>query len=153
MNPLELRKIIGVGVRYIRKDGGIVLHGPDGEPLLPDDLPRTWRVVFWIPQKPPFQRRGVEVNPNPPPPGEFQHPLEGYTLVHDVRPFELEALRAGAIREEVIDFNYDKRQPFEQLRKDFLPHWEKLTLEALGYLPNEPPKDLSRKFEVLFTPV
>lgn len=152
MKTFELRKIVVVGCRFDAPDGAPLLDS-DGLPVSPLRHPMIFRVAFWIPQLPPYQRRGIRKNPNPPPRDALQDPLEGYTIVNDVLGFELTALNDGAILEEVYDFNYSKQPSVEQLRKDLMPIWEKRTFETLGSLPNRPPIDKDIKPSVEFTAI
>ena len=136
---VEFRKIVVVGCRFDAPDGAPLLDR-DGLPASPLEYPVVLRVAMWIPQKQPFQRRGIRKNPSPPSRNELQDPLEGYTIVNDALGFELQALNDGALLEEVYDFNYPKQPSVEQLRKDLMPIWEKRTLETLGVV-NAPPVD------------
>jgi len=65
----------------------------------------------------------------------------GYTLVADARPFELQALRDGAIEEQIQDFTFPRQPSLDELRAHLMPHWEQRTLASLGYLPSRPPQD------------
>lgn len=152
MHLLEFRKIIKVGLRFGVPDGTVPVLAATGEPAGDVHGAVAVRIVFWVPQKQPHQRRGVRVavNDSPPLPGEFRHPLDGRTLVHDVMPFELDALTAGALVEHVFDFNYPHNPTNETLRRDLMPHWERLTMASLGYAPNSAPHALERS-SVIFT--
>lgn len=153
MNPIEFRKVILVGLQYARPHGPY-LSGPDGLPLRPIEGSVVARIVFWVPQKPPYQRRGITpVHLDPTPKERLQDPLEGYTLVANVFPHELQALRDGALVEEVYDFQYPRKPSNEQLRKDTTPIWEKRCRETLGFVPNGAPLDDDPRFTILFTGV
>lgn len=152
MNPLELRKTILVGLQFASSETPPLID-PDGLPVVPIAGNVVARVVLWVPQKAPYQRRGVAVSPGADVRDKLCDPLEGFTLVHDVRPFELQALKDGAIAEEVYDFQYPRQPTIAELRSDVHPAWEKRTLETIGYLPNRPPIDNDPKLGVLFTSV
>lgn len=134
MNPLELRKIIVIGMRA---------DCPEGAPLLDrDGLPATAlktavviRVAFWIPAKRPYQR------------------CAGDTQTICARPFELQALKDGAIEEVVEDFAFPEQPSVDEMRRRLMPVWEGLTAERLGVLPNGAPEDHKPKLAIQFTAV
>lgn len=186
MNPLELRKILLVGYAFDAPAGAPLLDR-DGLPIAPRQHPIRMRFAFWIPQRAPFQRRGVGttldylrsvvaakraaiVGAAATPLDDvattaeeyagrhglhdhllaISHQLEGYTLVAGAMPHELEALRAGAIVEQVQDFTFDRQPSMEELRRHLMPHWEQRTLASLGELPNAAPVDNDPKPTLLF---
>lgn len=155
MNLLEFRKIVKVGVQFARPEGGAPLLTHDGNPIGIDDKPVKIRSVYWVPQKPPHQRRRVRfaINHVAPPEGQMQDPLDGYTLVHDAFPFELDALTSGALVEHVFDYVYPRNPTNETLKRDLMPHWERLTLAALGYVPNGAPTEKDARSSILFTAI
>jgi hypothetical protein len=152
MNPFEFRKTILIGLAFAAPDLPPLI-GADGLPLTPIPGQVVVRVAFWIPQAQPYQRRGVRIHPNATVSDRLSDPLEGCTLVWDTKPFELQAMRDGALVEEIYDFQYPQQPTIEQLRNDVHPIWEKRTLETLGYLPNGAPIDRDPKLGVIFTAV
>lgn len=126
MNPLELRKIVIVAYAFDAPDGAPVLDA-QGLPLAPVECPVKFRVAFWVPAKQPFQR------------------CDGATVVGDARPFEIQALKDGAIVEELQDFTFPRQPTMPELVKHLMPHWEKRTVSRLGVLPNAPPVDTDPK--------
>jgi hypothetical protein len=132
MNPLTLRKLILIG---IESTGTAPLLNSQGMPATPLDRPVKMRIAMWIPQPTPFQR------------------CEGTTAVPGAMPHELQALRDGAIVEEIFDFNYPKQPTLDTLRRELLPIWEKRTLEVLGFVPNDAPIDRDPKPEIRFSAV
>jgi hypothetical protein len=172
LNPLELRKIIGVGYALDAPEGAPMLY-PNGMPMRLDEAPVRMRFVFWVPQPPPYRRRpvgtfeellrsvvrvlaasrGLALDEEQTTLVEYMHrhnleryaldlrdPPQGYTLVADALPFELEALRAGVIAEQVQDVTFPRMPELHELRTHLMPHWEQRTLASLGYLPNKPPQ-------------
>lgn len=134
MNPLELRKIIQVGYRFAQPDSPPLLAA-NGLPASPVDVPYAASIVFWVPAKPPFQR------------------CDGKTLVFDPRPFELEALREGAIVEHAQDFTFPRQPSDAEMIFRLRAVWEALTLDSLGVLPNGAPEDRTTKPTIQFTAV
>lgn len=132
MNPLELRKIILIGYRFDCPDGAPLLDR-DGLPIDPRKHPVKMRVAFWIPTKPPYQRGS------------------GYTQVIEARPFEIQALKDGAIEEHVQEFTFEEQPSLDVMRARLMPVWEALTVESLGVLPNAAPVDLKPKLAVQFS--
>src|ERR1700744_1081666 len=114
MNPLELRKIIGIGSDAPAESA---LLGRDGMPLRPLKRPVTLRVAFWIPMPPPYQRTA----------GESQ--------VLEAMPFEIQALQDGAIEEHVQDFPFPEQPSLDEMRRRLMPVWEGLTAANLGAAP------------------
>ncbi len=134
MNPLELRKIILREMVYDAPEGAPLLDA-QGYPVKPGNYPVRITTVFWVPQAKPFRRTA------------------GETIVLDPRPFEVQALADGAISEFVVDV-YAPRVPEQhELPGLLMPIWEKLTVAALGYLPNKPPQDDDPKFAIRFEAV
>ncbi|HKY40763.1 MAG TPA: hypothetical protein VJN18_32735 [Polyangiaceae bacterium] len=76
-----------------------------------------------------------------------------FTLVADPRPFELEALRDGAIVEQVQDFTFPRWPSLEEQRRLLMPHWEQRTLASLGYLPHRAPEDHQPKPTIIYESV
>lgn len=134
MNPLELRKIIVVGTRFDCPDGAPLL-GADGLPASPLKHPIKMRVVFWVPVKPPFQRG------------------DGRTQTICARPFEIQALKDGAIEEVVEDFTFPEQPSIEEMRRRLMPVWEGLAVDSLGVLPNGAPRDDKPNLAVQFAAV
>lgn len=134
MNPLELRKIVQVGYRF-DNDGLPPLLDANGLPAKLQEA-RWWGTfAFWIPAPKPFQR------------------CSGATKVVDARPFEVQALKDGAIIEHVQEFEFPKQPELTALRGILLPVWDALTAHSLGFVPNAPPIDRSEKMTIEFTPV
>lgn len=132
MSPLELRKIVVIGIAFVAPDGAPLLDG-DGLPADPLKHPVKIRVAFWVPQKQPFQR------------------CSGATSVAvGALPFEVQALKDGAIVEQVQDFAFPRQPSIEEMRRALMPHWERLTLASLGVVPNAPKVDKAPKLGVLF---
>ena len=75
----------------------------------------------------------------------------GYTLVAHPTDFELEALRAGVIEEQIQDFSFDRMPTPEEMRAHTFPHWEVRTLAAFGSLPNQAPTDSTTRPLIEFT--
>lgn len=135
MNVCELRKIILIGMRFdLGEDGQPLLDG-DGLPYKPVDHPVEMRFAFWIPAAAPHQR------------------CAGTTETICARPFELQALKDGAIVEHCQWFKFPKQPDVEEMRRRMMPVWEGLTADALGFLPNDAPLDLKPKFAIQFTAV
>jgi hypothetical protein len=97
VKTLEYRKIIQVGYRFAQPDSPPVLDAK-GLPSTPVEQEYVASIVFWIPAKQPFQRS------------------EGKTVVFDPRPFELEALRDGALLEHAQDFTFPRQPPSTRWR-------------------------------------
>ena len=134
MNPLELRKVVLVGLVFDAPDGAPLLDA-QGYPVKPVEHPTRITCALWVPQRPPFQRGPRE------------------SCVLEIRDFELDALAAGAIKEEVAEVRCDRMPHDYELAGLFLPIWEERTLLALGYLPNKPPQDDDPKPTVMFEAV
>lgn len=134
MNPLEIRKIVQVGYRFDRPETAPVLDAR-GLPVTAVETPYTVTIAFWIPAKKPYAR------------------CAGDSKVIDMYPHERQALKDGAIFEHVQDFTFPRQPSIEELRRAFMPVWEALTLDSLGYLPNAPPQDHSGKTSIQFTPI
>lgn len=134
MNPLEVRKIIQVGYRFAQPDSPPVLDA-QGLPATPVDVPYTASIVFWVPAKPPFKRTA------------------GKTAVFDPRPFELAALRDGAIVEHAQDFTFPRQPPNAEMAFRLKVVWDALVLDSLGVLPNGAPEDHKTKPTIQFTAI
>lgn len=134
MHPLELRKVIQVGYRFARPDGPPLLAA-NGLPVDSVDREYTASIVFWVPAKPPFQR------------------CEGKSVVFDARPFELDALRAGAIVEHAQDFTFPRQPSDAEMAFRLKAVWDALALDSLGVLPNGAPEDHTTKPTIQFTAV
>lgn len=83
----------------------------------------------------------------------LSEPPSGYTLVAEPFPFELQALRDGAIAEQIQDFTFPRQPSLEEMRAHLMPHWERRTLASLGYLPNAAPQDHTTKPVIQFESV
>ena len=132
MNTLELRKIVLIGCRFDCPEGAPLLDR-DGLPADPRKHPVILRIVFWIPAKQPHRR------------------CAGTTEVINALPFEVQALRDGAIVEHVQDFEFPEQPSVAEMRRRLMPVWEGLTLEALGFVPNGAPLDDKPKLAMQFT--
>jgi hypothetical protein len=77
----------------------------------------------------------------------------GYTLVAAPLAFELQALRDGAIAEQIQDFTFPRQPSIDEMRAHLMPHWERRTLASLGYLPNQAPQDRATKPVIQFESV
>ncbi len=78
-------------------------------------------------------------------------PPLGYTMVADANDRELQALRDGAIEEQLQDFTFTRQPTMNELRDATRPHWELRTLRATGAVPNLNRHDLSpAKFHISF---
>jgi hypothetical protein len=71
-------------------------------------------------------------------------------LVASPLQFELDALRDGAIEEQVQDFTFPRQPSVEEMRLHLMPHWERRTLASLGYLPNRPLEDHKPKPVIIY---
>jgi hypothetical protein len=120
VNPFELRKVIIVGCRFDAPDGAPMLDR-DGLPLKMQQCPMHFQVAFWVPAK-----RGAYVR------------TDGATKVVDARPFEVAALRDGAIVEQVIEVTFDRQPTQAELRHCLVPIWEELTVQRGGYINGVP---------------
>jgi hypothetical protein len=132
MNPLELRKVIVVGASAA---GSVALVDRDGLPADPLKSPMVLRVAFWVPARPPHRR------------------CAGATEVIDAKPFELQALKDGAIVEQVHELEFPEQPTVDEMRRRLMPVWEGLTVDSLGVLPNGAPEDHATKPFIQFTAV
>lgn len=126
MNPLELRKIIQIGYRFEQSEAAPILDAR-GAPL---ELvkQRYWATfAFWLPAPRPFRRS------------------DGRSKVPDAKPFELQALRDGAIVEHVQEFEFPKQPPDWLLTKGMMHVWEGLTADSLGMPFNGVPVDTTTR--------
>lgn len=133
MNPLELRKIIVIGSDA---PADFTVLAANGLPASALKRPVTLRVAFWLPKPKPYQRTAA-----------------GTTQVLDARPFEIQALKDGAIEEHVQDFTFPEQPSLDEMRRRLMPVWEGLTVESLGVLPNGAPEDHAPKLKIQFTAV
>lgn len=134
MNPLELRKVVLVGLVFDAPDGAPLLDS-QGYPVKPVEHPTRITCALWVPQPQPFRRGPRE------------------SCVVAIRDFELDALADGAIKEEVVEVRCDRMPHDYELAGLFMPIWEELTVKALGFLPNQPPQDGDPKPVVQFAAV
>jgi hypothetical protein len=134
VNPFEFRKIIQVGYRFDQPDSPPLLAA-NGLPSTPVEVEYTASIVFWVPARPPFQR------------------CEGKSVVFDARPFELAALRDGAIVEHAQDFTFPKQPSDAEMRFRLKAVWDALVVDSLGVLPNGAPEDHKTKPSIQFTAV
>src|ERR1700744_3996624 len=132
MNPLELRKIIGIGSDAPAESA---LLGRDGMPLRPVKRAVTMRVAFWIPMPAPYQRTA----------GESQ--------VLETMPFEIQALKEGAIEEHVQDFTFPKQPSKDEMLRRLMPVWEGLTAANLDAAPNGAPVARDTKQALQFSAI
>ncbi len=136
MNPLELRKIVQVGYSFIQPDGaGKPILDKDGLPAEAVQSAYTVTIAFWIPAPKPFKR------------------CAGETKVVGAFPHELQALKDGAIFEHLQDFTFPFQPTVEQMRATFMPIWDALTADSIGFRPNNVPVDKSEKMAYEFTAV
>lgn len=134
MNPFEFRKIILYGYSFDAPVGAPLLDG-DGLPVKPLEHPVCFSAALWIPQRMPYQRG----------------PRQSKT--HAPQPFELDALEAGVIKEELMDFTFPRQPSPAEFARFLMPYWERLTVKALGHLPNKPPEDKDPKPRLVFEAV
>jgi hypothetical protein len=120
VNPLELRKVLIVGCRFDAPDGAPMLD-KDGLPLGLLDCPMHYQIAFWIPA----------------PRGKFKR-TDGATKAKGAYPWEVQALRDGAIVEQVIEVTFDRQPTPDEMRRCLVPIWEELTVQRGGYINGVP---------------
>jgi hypothetical protein len=78
----------------------------------------SWRVAFWVPLPPGHAKRTRNVNRR--------------SIVPDVRDFELDAIRDGAIEEVVLEVDLAADTPDHFRERIMLEAWERLAKHRLG---------------------